>query len=185
VKDFPETSILGISTAPFLSRGLRTAALRSVELTTTQMTTRRQQYHTGSGRGTRRERRAGLRAPRDRGGAVIIVSEPSAEAARRVHTGRHTPERSTSSVTHNDTPKHEPTPDQRSHTKRSASAGLLGGLCGGAQFGSRSQSAAIVRMRSTDRPNLRIRAPRIAADTVSNSYGSEGLGRPEPTVHPL
>jgi hypothetical protein len=59
VKDFPETSILGISTTPFLSRGLRTAAPPSVEPTTTQMTTRRQQYHTGSGRGTRQER--GLR----------------------------------------------------------------------------------------------------------------------------
>ncbi len=44
----------------------------------------------------------------------------------------------------------------------------------GAQFGSRSRSAAIGRVCSSDRPILRIRVPRTDADTVSNSYGSEG-----------
>ena len=37
---------------------------------------------------------------------VIIVSEPSAEAARRVRTDRSTPARSCSSAAHNDTPRH-------------------------------------------------------------------------------
>jgi hypothetical protein len=37
---------------------------------------------------------------------VIIVSEPSAEAARRASTGRSIPTRSRSSAARNDTPKH-------------------------------------------------------------------------------
>jgi hypothetical protein len=45
---------------------------------------------------------------------------------------------------------------------------------GGAQFGSRSWQAAIGRVRSADRSNLRFHVSRTVADTVSNSYGSEG-----------
>jgi hypothetical protein len=37
--------------------------------------------------------------------AVIIVSESSAEAVRRVRTGRYPPARNHSSAAHNDTPK--------------------------------------------------------------------------------
>jgi hypothetical protein len=37
---------------------------------------------------------------------VIIVSEPSAEAARRASTGRSIPARSRNSTPHNDTPQH-------------------------------------------------------------------------------
>lgn len=48
---------------------------------------------------------------------------------------------------------------------------------GGAQFGSRSWQAAIGRVRSADRSNLRFHVSRTVADTVSNSYGSEGFCR--------
>ena len=37
---------------------------------------------------------------------VIIVSEPSAEAARRIRMGRYTPARSRSSAAHNDPPRY-------------------------------------------------------------------------------
>jgi hypothetical protein len=47
-----------------------------------------------------------LRASGGQGVAVLIVSEPSAEAARRVRTRRSSPVRSRSSATHNDTPRH-------------------------------------------------------------------------------
>ncbi len=48
--------------------------------------------------------------------------------------------------------------------------------CVGAQFRSCSWQAAIGRVRSADRSNLWVHVSRTVADTVSNSYGSEGLG---------
>jgi hypothetical protein len=108
---------------------------------------------------------------------LIIVSEPSAEAARRqVRTGRYTPVRSRSSVAHNDIPGTRTHRQAAFTPKRSASAVPPSGVRGGAQFGSRSCQAAIGRVRSADRFDLRIHVPRTVADIVSNSYGSEGSG---------
>lgn len=49
---------------------------------------------------------ADQRQPANRGLQVIIISEPSAEPARRAHTDRSTPARNRSSTAHNDTPRH-------------------------------------------------------------------------------
>ncbi len=49
---------------------------------------------------------ADQRQPANRGLQVIIISEPSAEPARRARTDRSTPARNRSSTAHNDTPRH-------------------------------------------------------------------------------
>jgi hypothetical protein len=51
-------------------------------------------------------REQGLRVPKLKDSSVIIVSEPSAEVARRVRTGRSAPVRSRSSAAYNDTPRY-------------------------------------------------------------------------------
>ena len=51
------------------------------------------------------------------GFVLIIVSEPSAEAARRVRTGRYTPARSRSSAAHNDIPRHADSQPISVHTE--------------------------------------------------------------------
>jgi len=92
---------------------------------TTQTTTRHQQHTATSTCGTRRSwvavliegRRASLPALEGQGVAVIIVSEPSADGARRVRTGRCIPRRSRSSVAYNDTPRHADAQRIRVHTR--------------------------------------------------------------------
>lgn len=55
---------------------------------------------------------------------VIIVSEPSAEAARRASTGRSIPARSRSSATHNDTPRHADARPISVHTEEHNLSGI-------------------------------------------------------------
>jgi hypothetical protein len=59
----------------------------------------------------------GLHAPGGQGLAVIIVSEPSAETARRVRTDRSISARSPSSAAHNNTPTYTDAQPINVHTK--------------------------------------------------------------------